>query len=50
MKVGELVTQDVEDSTASAELEGKYYLILKCPLFRCTNVFPVGNIAYILQL
>jgi hypothetical protein len=49
-KVAELVTgKDGEDS-ATSEARVEDNLILKCPLYRCTNIFPSGNQQFILQL
>jgi hypothetical protein len=50
MKAAELVTQEAESSTACDESEEKDHLILKCPLYRCTNIFPSRNHQFILQL
>lgn len=50
MKAAELVTQEAENSTACDESEEKDHLILKCPLYRCTDIFPSYNQQFILQL
>jgi hypothetical protein len=50
MKAAELVTQEAETSEAFDESEEKDQLILKCPLYRCTDIFPSHNQQFILQL
>jgi hypothetical protein len=50
MKAAELVTQEAENPEACDESEEKDHLILKCPLYRCTNIFPSRNQQFILQL
>jgi hypothetical protein len=51
MKVAEVISQEVDHSSdSSSGQEGTDYLVLKCPLFRCTGVFPSRNQANVLQL